>query len=65
MKNENDREVKIQFRIANPITRQKLGIEIGENKYFGPDIYYFDGITDLELTIEKLIDLRDRFLEEL
>lgn len=65
MKNENDREVKIQFRITNPITHQKLGIEIGENEYLRPDIYYFDGIFDLELVIEKLIDLRDRFLEEL
>ena len=66
MKNENNnKEVKIQFRITNPITRQKLGIEIGENKYLRPDIYYFDGIIDLELAIEKLIDLRNRFLEEL
>lgn len=65
MKNENDREIKIQFRIKNPITRSVLGVEIGEDKYLRPDIYYFDGIVDLELVIEKLIDLRDRFLEEL
>jgi hypothetical protein len=65
MKNENNREVKIQFRIVNPITNQKLGINIGENKYLRPDIYYFNGIIDLELAIEKLIDLRNRFLKEL
>lgn len=65
MKNENNKEVRIQFRITNPITCQELGINIGENKYLRPDIYYFDGIIDLEIAIEKLIDLRKRFLEEL
>lgn len=62
MKNENDREVKIQFYITDSITHQKFGVEIGENKYLRPDIYYFDGIIDLELVIEKLTDLRNRFL---
>lgn len=65
MKNENNKEVKIQFCIVNPITHQELGINIGENKYLRPDVYYFDGIVDLELAIEKLVDLRNRFLKEL
>ena len=65
MKNENGREIKIQFRVKNPITCQTLGIEIGENKYLNPDIYYFDGLIDLEIAIEKLLDLRERLLEEL
>lgn len=65
MKNENDREIKIQFRIKNPITRSVLGVEIGEDKYLRPDIYYFDGIVDLEIAIEKLIELRERLISEL
>ena len=65
MKNENDREIKIQFRIKNPITRSVLGVEIGEDKYLNPDIYYFDGIVDLEIAIEKLIELRERLISEL
>lgn len=65
MKNENGKERKIQFWIVNPITNQKLGIDIGENKYIRPDIYYFDGIIDLEIAIENLIDLRERFIKEL
>lgn len=65
MKNENNKERKIQFWIVNPITNQKLGIDIGENKYLRPDIYYFDGIIDLEIAIENLIDLRERFIKEL
>lgn len=64
MTNEDNRERKIQFRLKNPITYHTLGVEIGEDKYLQPDIYYFDGIIDLEIAIEKLIDLRERFIND-
>lgn len=61
---ENKRERVVQFRIENPITFHKFGVELGENRWINPDIYYFDGIVDLEIAIEKLVDLRERFLND-
>ena len=66
MKNEQGREEKIRFIIENPFTHNKLGVEIGDEEYpwHSPDFIFNLNIMELEILIEKLTDLRKRFLEE-
>lgn len=67
MKNRNGREVEIRFDIYNYLNQKHFSTKIGGNDtLFTPDfIFQFDTLSDLEQAIENLIDLRNRFLEEM
>lgn len=67
MKNRNGREVEIRFDIYNYLKQKHFSTKIGGNDtLFAPDfIFQFDSLSDLEQTIENLIELRDKFLEEI
>lgn len=66
MKNEEGREKKIRFLIENPFTKNKLGTEIGAEGYrcYSPDFIFNLNLTELEILIERLTDLRNRFIKE-
>ena len=67
MKNRNRREIQIRFDIYNYLNQKHLSTKIGNNDtLFAPDfIFQFDSLSDLEQAIENLIELRDKFLEEM
>lgn len=67
MKNRNNREVEIRFDIYNYLTQKHLSTKVGgNNTLFAPDfIFQFDSLSDLEQAIEDLIELREKFLEEM
>ena len=67
MKNRNGREVEIRFDIYNYLNQKHFSTKIGGNDtLFTPDfIFQFDNLSDLEQTIENLIELREKFLEEM
>ena len=67
MKNRNGREVEIRFDIYNHINQKHFSTKIGGNDtLFAPNfIFQFDSLSDLEETIENLIELREKFLEEM
>lgn len=67
MKNGNGRGVEIRFDIYNYLNQKHFSTKIGGNDtIFAPDfIFQFDSLSDLEQAIENLIELREKFLEEM
>ena len=67
MKNRDRREVEIRFDIYNYLNQKLFSTKIGGNDtLFAPDfIFQFDNLSDLEQAIENLIELREKFLEEM
>ena len=67
MKNGNGRGVEIRFDIYNYLNQKHFSTKIGSNDtIFTPDfIFQFDSLSDLEHAIENLIELREKFLEEM
>lgn len=63
MKNRNGREVGIRFDIYNYLNQKHLSTKIGGNDT--DFIFQFDSLSDLEQAIENLIELREKFLEEM
>ena len=64
MKNRDRREVEIRFDIYNYLNQKHFSTKIGDNNT--PDfIFQFDNLSDLEQAIENLIELREKFLEEM
>lgn len=67
MKNRNKREVEIRFDIYNYLNQKHFSTKIGSNDtLFTPDfIFQFDNLSDLEQAIENLIELREKFLDNI